>query len=102
MFFDDLPLEITCPKCGKQIKETVKWFMADSRKCPFCDLPFETTGFRRGIDEATDRTNEMLQNLQKSLGNDSLTQIIQDDPRHRRVWRETKIPRDEYIACRRG
>jgi peptide subunit release factor 1 (eRF1) len=68
-FFDNLPLEITCPKCGKQIKETVKWFMADSRKCPFCDLPFETTGFRRGIDEATDRTNEMLQKLQNSLGN---------------------------------
>ena len=68
MFFDNLPLEITCPKCGKQIKETVRWLKADSRKCPFCDMLFETTEFRRGIDEATNRTHEMLQNLQDSLG----------------------------------
>jgi hypothetical protein len=68
MFFDNLPLEITCPKCGKQIKETVSWLKAESRKCPFCDTVFETTEFRRGIDEATNRTHEMLQNLQDSLG----------------------------------
>jgi sarcosine oxidase delta subunit len=68
MFFDNLPLEITCPKCGKQIKETVEWLKTDSRKCPFCDTLFETTEFRRGIDEATNRTHEMLQNLQDSLG----------------------------------
>jgi sarcosine oxidase delta subunit len=67
MFFDNLPLEIKCPKCGKQIKETVKWLKADSRKCPFCDTLIDTTEFRRGIDEATNRTHEMLQNLQKSL-----------------------------------
>jgi len=36
MFFDNLPLEITCFKCGKQIKETVKWLKAESQKCPFC------------------------------------------------------------------
>ena len=67
MFFDNLPLEIKCPQCGKQIKETVKWLKADSRKCPFCDTLIDTTEFRRGIDEATNRTHEMLQNLQKSL-----------------------------------
>ena len=48
-FFDNLPLEITCPKCGKQIKETVRWLKADSRKCPFCDTLFDTTEFRRGF-----------------------------------------------------
>ena len=68
MFFDNSPLEITCPKCGKQIKETVRWLKAESRKCPFCDTPLDTTEFRRGIDEATNRTNEMLRNLQGSLG----------------------------------
>ncbi len=67
-FFDNLPLEITCPKCGKQIKETVRWLKADSRKCPFCDTLFDTTEFRPGLDEATNRTSEMLRNLQKSLG----------------------------------
>jgi phage FluMu protein Com len=67
MFFDNLPLEITCLKCGKLIKETVNWLKAESRKCPFCDAPIDTTEFRRGIDEATNRTHEMLRNLQGSL-----------------------------------
>ena len=67
MFFDNLPLELTCSKCGKQIKETVKWLKAESRKCPFCGTLIDTTEFRRGIDEATNRTNKMLRNLQESL-----------------------------------
>ena len=67
MFFDDLPLEITCLKCGKLINETVKWLKAESRKCPFCDAHIDTTEFRRGIDEAGDRAHKMLRNLQGSL-----------------------------------
>jgi peptide subunit release factor 1 (eRF1) len=67
MFFDNLPLEITCLKCGKQINETVDWLKAESRKCPFCGTPIDTVEFRRGIDEATNRTNKMLRNLQGSL-----------------------------------
>ena len=67
MFFDNLPLEMTCSKCGKQINETVKWLKAESRKCPFCETLIDTTEFRRGIDEATNRTHEMLRNLQGSL-----------------------------------
>jgi hypothetical protein len=67
MFFDNLPLEITCSKCGKQINETVNWLKTESRKWPFCGTLIDTTEFRRGIDEATNRTHEMLENLQKSL-----------------------------------
>jgi hypothetical protein len=67
MFFDNLPLEITCSKCGNQINETVNWLKAESRKCPFCNTLIDTTEFRRGIDEATIRTHEMLKNLQDSL-----------------------------------
>jgi hypothetical protein len=67
MFFDNLPLEITCSKCGKQINENVNWLKAESRKCPFCNTLIDTTEFRRGIDEATIRTHEMLKNLQDSL-----------------------------------
>jgi hypothetical protein len=69
MFFDNLPLEITCLKCGKQIKETVKWLKAESQRCPFCGTLIDTTEFRRGIGEATNRPHEMPQNLQDSLGN---------------------------------
>jgi len=68
MFFDNLPLEITCFKCGKQIKETVKWLKSERQKCPFCGTLIDTTEFRRGIDEATNRTHKMLQDLQDSLG----------------------------------
>ena len=67
MFFDNLPLEITCSKCGKRINESVNWLKAESRKCPFCNTLIDTTEFRRGIDEATNRTHEMLRNLQESL-----------------------------------
>ncbi len=67
VFFDNLPLEITCLKCGKQINETVKWLKADRRECPFCHALIDTAEFRRGVDEATNRTHEMLQNLQSSL-----------------------------------
>jgi hypothetical protein len=67
VFFDDLPLEMTCSKCGKQINETVKWLKPESRKCPFCETLIDTTEFRRGIDEATNHPHEMLRNLQGSL-----------------------------------
>ena len=45
MFFDNLPLELTCSECGKQINETVKWLKAESRKCPFCKTLIDTTSF---------------------------------------------------------
>ena len=32
MFFDNLPLEMTCSKCGKQINETVKWLKAFAKR----------------------------------------------------------------------
>jgi rubredoxin len=67
MFFDNLPLEMSCPKCGMQINESVKWLKAENRKCPFCGTLIDTTEFRSGIDEATNRTHEMLRNLQESL-----------------------------------
>jgi peptide subunit release factor 1 (eRF1) len=65
--FDNLPLEITCLKCGTQMDKTVKWLKADSQKCPSCDMLIETAEFRRGVDEATSRTDEMIRNLEKSL-----------------------------------
>jgi hypothetical protein len=49
------------------IKEKVKWLKADRRECPSCNMLIDTTEFRRGIDEATNRTYEMLQTLQRSL-----------------------------------
>jgi hypothetical protein len=36
-------------KCGKEIKETVKWLKAESQKCPFCGTLIDTTEFRREL-----------------------------------------------------
>ena len=65
MFFDNLPLEMTCPKCGKQINETVNWLKAESQKCPFCNTLIDTTEFRRGIDEATIRIMKCLRTFRR-------------------------------------
>jgi peptide subunit release factor 1 (eRF1) len=65
--FDNLPLEITCLKCGKQMNKTVKWLKAASQKCPSCDMVIDTAEFRRGVNEATSRTDEMIRNLENSL-----------------------------------
>jgi peptide subunit release factor 1 (eRF1) len=65
--FDDEPLEITCPKCGKKIKKTVRWFKADGRKCPFCGLSFETTKFRRDMKEAEKLAEDALRDISKSI-----------------------------------
>jgi hypothetical protein len=68
MFFDNFTAGNYVSQVWQADQETVRWFKAENRKCPFCDMLFETTEFRRGIDEATNRTHEMLQKLQDSLG----------------------------------
>jgi len=68
MFFDNLPLEITCSKCGKQINETVNWLKAESQKCPFCGTLIDTTEFRRGIDEATIVLMKCFRTFKRAFG----------------------------------
>ena len=68
MFFDNLPLEMTCSKCGKQINETVNWLKAESRKRPFCGTLIDTTEFRRGIDETTNRTMKCFRTFRRAFG----------------------------------
>ena len=57
MFFDNLPLEMTCSKCGKQINETVNWLKADSRKCRYWEIiadKLSKAGWRLGWVSAVD------------------------------------------------
>jgi rubredoxin len=49
---DLLPMEITCPKCGNKVKETIGWFKTDNSSCPFCNLSFNPTEFERRLTEA--------------------------------------------------
>jgi hypothetical protein len=66
---DYASMDITCPRCGKKIKKTVGWFKADGRSCPFCDQPFDTTQFRRGIEEAEASTEKTLRDIANSCSN---------------------------------
>jgi peptide subunit release factor 1 (eRF1) len=62
-------MKITCPKCGKKIEKTVGWFKADGRSCPFCHQTFDTTQFRRDIEEAEASTEKTLQDIAKTCSN---------------------------------
>ncbi|WP_448871557.1 hypothetical protein [Desulfobulbus propionicus] len=49
---DDKVVEVTCPKCGIKIKNTVTWFKKPGNCCPGCQLRFSTERFKRSIEEA--------------------------------------------------
>lgn len=65
--FDDAALEIKCPKCGKQIKQTVGWFKKQGVKCPHCGAGFDTTQFASGIEKAEQLTNKTLREMSRTF-----------------------------------
>ena len=58
--FDGLPMEITCPKCGKHVKETFGWFRVNGRSCPSCNMSFDTSGLSKSVEEARARIEATL------------------------------------------
>lgn len=49
---DDQMLEVTCPKCGIKIKNSINWFKKPGNCCPGCQLRFSTERFKRSIEQA--------------------------------------------------
>ena len=49
---DDTVIEVTCPKCGIKIKNTVSSFKKPGNCCPGCQLRFSTERFKRSIEDA--------------------------------------------------
>ena len=49
---DDKVIEVTCPKCGIKMKNTVAWFKKPGNNCPGCQLRLSTERFKNAIEAA--------------------------------------------------
>lgn len=49
---EDKVIQVTCPKCGIKINNTVTWFKKPGTCCPGCQLRFGTERFKRSIEAA--------------------------------------------------
>ncbi len=49
---EDKVIEVSCPKCGIKIKNTMSWFAKPGNCCPGCQLRLSTERFKRAIEEA--------------------------------------------------
>jgi peptide subunit release factor 1 (eRF1) len=63
--FDGQTLSFDCPKCGREIKNTVAWFKRHDVKCPHCGQPFNTAPFKREIEKA----EKAVADFKRSMGN---------------------------------
>lgn len=59
-------IEITCPKCNKKIKRTIRWFKT-ATACPFCGCGIDTREFRRGVDEANKAIADAFKKMSDSF-----------------------------------
>ena len=49
---EDKVIEVSCPKCGIKIKNTMSWFAKPGNCCPGCQLRLSTERFKRAVEEA--------------------------------------------------
>jgi transcription initiation factor IIE alpha subunit len=64
-FFDKQSLDFNCPNCDRRITKTVAELKRPGQKCPHCGAVMETSGFKRGIDEA----DRQMEQFDRQLGN---------------------------------
>ncbi len=64
-FFDSQDFEFNCPQCKRAVRTRVANLKRSNYKCPYCRAKFDTSGFKRGLDEA-DRQIDLLQ---RQIGN---------------------------------
>ena len=66
ILFDDAAVrDFRCPKCGKPVKHTVRWFKKSGHKCPSCNTRIETTNFRRVIRESERLMGKVIGRVRK-------------------------------------
>jgi transposase-like protein len=51
-FFDSQDFAFTCPHCKRSVKTAVAKVRRSDYRCPHCGVRFQTSDFKRGIDEA--------------------------------------------------
>lgn len=49
---DQKAIQVTCPKCGIKINNTVGWFKKPGTNCPGCQLRCSTERFKKAIEAA--------------------------------------------------
>jgi transcription initiation factor IIE alpha subunit len=64
---DSEPMEVTCPKCHKKIKQTVGWFKGSNRSCPHCGAGIDSSDFRRGLEEAQREVEKAFRQMQDTF-----------------------------------
>ena len=45
-------IQVTCPKCGIKINNTLAWFKKPGNCCPGCQLRLATERFKKSIEVA--------------------------------------------------
>jgi transcription initiation factor IIE alpha subunit len=63
-FFDRQDLAFCCPRCKKEFQTTVARLKRPDQECPHCGAKFETSDFKRGIDQAEDEIERFRRNLE--------------------------------------
>jgi ribosomal protein L37AE/L43A len=62
-YFDSQNLTFNCPKCGKEIRESVSRLKHKGYTCPHCGTPYDTSNFASGIADAERSIQEAFSNL---------------------------------------
>jgi transcription initiation factor IIE alpha subunit len=65
--FDDLPVEIVCPNCGKKIQQTLGWFKRQKPSCPICSAWFDTRESIKAIKELEKEYQKTIQEIAKTI-----------------------------------
>lgn len=61
---DDETVDISCPDCGRKIKQKVRWFKQGGHVCPFgCGAIFETAEFRRSLQQCEEELRRFMRDL---------------------------------------
>lgn len=56
-------LDVQCPHCSTKFTKTIRELKAAGVKCPQCGVGFETSKFKKGIDEAERSLKEFARGL---------------------------------------
>ena len=49
---DNSVIQVSCPKCGTQINQTIEWFKKPGNYCPGCSLRCATERFKKAVELA--------------------------------------------------
>ena len=60
---DNARLDIQCPQCKTKFSKTIRELKGPGVKCPKCGVAFETSQFKKGIDDVDRSLRDFERNL---------------------------------------